>query len=171
MYNNKGKRDILIFPKFKNIDLIQQIRIKYDRLATLVEPHITLAFPFSDEISNNDLIIKLSELLKQYNAFEVTFNGTSMSNDNYILLNCIKGKETIIDLHNEIYNKIIPTHLKKDINYIPHITLGQSKDIEELKDFNYEFTTIIDEISVELIGEKEESIIIGKVKIEKELKI
>lgn len=37
MYNNIGKRDILIFPKFDNIDIINEIRNKYDRLANLVK--------------------------------------------------------------------------------------------------------------------------------------
>ena len=63
MYNNIGKRDILIFPKFDNMNIIDKIRNKYDRLATLVRPHITLAFPFKDVISDDDLINKLSFLL------------------------------------------------------------------------------------------------------------
>ena len=52
MYKNIGKRDILIFPKFENIYLIQNIRNKFDPLANLIAPHITLAFPFLDDISN-----------------------------------------------------------------------------------------------------------------------
>ncbi len=42
MYDNISKRDILIFPKFDNIDIINEVRNKYDRLANLVNPHITL---------------------------------------------------------------------------------------------------------------------------------
>lgn len=41
MYNNIGKRDILIFPKFDNIDIINEIRNKYDRLANLVNSYNT----------------------------------------------------------------------------------------------------------------------------------
>lgn len=93
MYNNIGKRDILIFPKFDNINLIQNMRNKFDTLATLVPPHITLAFPFSDDMSDDELVEKLSDLLKYYNPFGVTFKGLSLSNDNYIFLNCIKGNE------------------------------------------------------------------------------
>ena len=73
MYNNIGKRDILIFPKFDNMDVINNIRKKYDKLANLVAPHITLAFPFKDEISNEELINQLSSLLENYSPFEVTF--------------------------------------------------------------------------------------------------
>lgn len=45
-YINKGKRDILIIPKFINVDKIQKIRKEYDELYEVIMPHITLAFPF-----------------------------------------------------------------------------------------------------------------------------
>lgn len=165
MYNNVGKRDILIFPNFNNMNIIDEIRNKYDRLANLVSPHITLAFPFKDEMSNEKLIAKLSVLLKNYSPFEVSFKGVSLSNDNYILLNCIKGNSILIDLHDEIYKNIIPSHYKKAIKYIPHITLGEANDLKDFSSFDYEFTTIINEVSIEFIGEHEESIIIKNIKL------
>lgn len=165
MFVNKGKRDILIFPNFEDIGKIQEIRNKYDKLASLVPPHITLAFPFTDEISNTELIEKLSNLLKNFSPFDTTFSGISLSNDNYIFLNCIKGTENIIKLHDEIYKKILTNHKKKSITYVPHITLGQASNIDEFKNFDYKFTTLIDEISIELIGENEESIIIKNLKL------
>lgn len=167
MYNNIGKRDILIFPNFNNMNIINDIRNKYDRLANLVEPHIALAFPFKDEMSNEYLINELSSLLKNYSPFEVTFKGVSLSDDNYVLLNCIKGNSILIDLHDEIYKKLIPNHFKESINYIPHITLGQAHNLDSFSNFSYEFTTIIDEISVEFIGEHEESIVISNIKLKK----
>ena len=117
-------------------------------------------------MSNEELIDKLSILLKNYSPFEVTFKGVSLSDDNYILLNCIKGNSILVDLHNEIYEKLIPNHFKKSINYIPHITLGQADNLENFSNFNYEFTTTVDEVSIEFIGEHEESIIIGNIRLE-----
>lgn len=165
MSNNIGKRDILIFPKFDNMKIIDKIRNKYDRLSNLVAPHITLAFPFNDKISNEDLISKLSALLKKHSHFEVTFKGISLSDDNYILLNCVKGNYEILKLHDDIYEKIIPSHFKKSIKYIPHITLGQADNLIDFSNFNYEFTTIINEVSIEFIGSNEESIIIKNIKL------
>jgi len=165
MYNNIGKRDILIFPKFKNMDVINNIRSKYDRLANLVAPHITLAFPFKDKISNDDLIVNLSSILENYSPFEVTFKGISLSHNNYILLNCTKGADQINKLHDEIYKTLIPTHLNTSLNYVPHITLGQAENLDDFKNFNEEFTTLIDEVSIEFIGELEESIVIGSIKL------
>ena len=77
----------------------------------------------------------------------------------------MKGDQEIIELHNEIYKQMLPSHFKKSINYIPHITLGKAINIERLGAFNYEFKTIVDEISIELIGEHEESIIIKNIKL------
>ena len=164
MYNNTLKRDILIFPNFKNIDKIQKIRTKYDPLANLVSPHITIAFPFSDNISNEELIRKLNNLLKDFDPFTIIFKGISLSKDNYIFLNCIQGKQKIIQLHDKIYEQILPSHFKNSIKYIPHVTLGKTSNIQELSSFNYEFKTTVDEISIESIGEHKESIIIKKIK-------
>ena len=145
--------------------IIDKIRNKYDRLSNLVAPHITLAFPFNDKISNEDLISKLSALLKKHSHFEVTFKGISLSDDNYILLNCVKGNYEILKLHDDIYEKIIPSHFKKSIKNIPHITLGQADNLKDFSNFNYEFTTMINEVSIEFIGSNEESIIIKNIKL------
>ena len=165
MYNNIGKRDILIFPKFDNIDIINKVRNNYDRLANLINPHITLVFPFKDEISNDELITKLSSLLKDFPPFKVTFKGVSLSDDNYILLNCIEGNKEILKLYDDIYKKVLPNHYKKSIPYISHITLGQADNLKDFFDFDYKFSTIIDEISLELIRENENSIIVASFKL------
>lgn len=47
----------------------------------------------------------------------------------------------------------------------PHITLVQADGLKDFSDFNYEFTTVINKVSVEFIGENEESIIIKNIKL------
>ena len=70
-YINKGKRDILIIPKFKNIDKIQNIRQRHDELYEKIMPHITLAFPFNKDISNEELKKKLLEITKNIKHFKI----------------------------------------------------------------------------------------------------
>lgn len=65
-YINAGKRDILVFPKLKEIEKIQSIRNKYDELANIIPPHITLAFPFNLPISNEKLKEQLEKILSRY---------------------------------------------------------------------------------------------------------
>ena len=52
----KNFRDILLFPKFDNMDIIEKIRKDSDKLYGIIQPHITIVFPFIDEISDDDLI-------------------------------------------------------------------------------------------------------------------
>lgn len=152
-------RDILIFPKFDNVDKINEIRSKYDNLYGKIDPHITLVFPFDDEISNEELIDKINNVIKDINKFSVMFSGVTLSDDNYIYLNCAVGSKDIIKLHDKLYKKILPKHLRSDIKYIPHITLGQSNNISEII-FNYIFDTTIDKIVLEEFGDDEVSHII-----------
>lgn len=170
-YINKGKRDILIFPKFENVEKIQNIRKKYDELYGLIEPHITVAFPFLKDISNKELKTKLVEILKKVKPFKITCEGVSLSKDNrmdeyYIFLNIIDGKEKINNIHQEIYNKILPNVDIKKYNYEPHITLGTIENPKEQIILDEKFETIIDEISVEEIGKNEESNILFTIKFE-----
>ena len=161
-YINKGRRDILIIPNFEDIEEIQEIRKKYDELYKIIPPHITLAFPFKDEISNEDLKIKLKELLKDVKPFKVRCKEISLEEDKkvetfYIFLNISEGKEIIKDINKKIYTEI----LKKPIieNYKPHITLGNTNNPNEIIGLDKEFETVVDTIIVERIGENEESII------------
>lgn len=162
---NNNLRDIIIFPKFKNIEEIEKIRKDNDKLFNVIKPHITLVFPFQDKISNELLLDKIKVILKEFNKFKIVFKGVSLSNDNYIYLNCVEGKDNLIKIHDDIYTKILPNHLRKDIDYIPHITLGQATNIDFLNQFNKSFETIIDEICIEEIGKNEETIIIDKIKL------
>ena len=159
------KRDILIFPKFKNIHLIQDIRKDYDKLANLIPPHITIVFPFTNSMTNVVLIEKIKKCVKNIKSFKIKFKGISLNNENLIFLNCIYGNEEIINLHNKIYNEVLSSHLNKSIKYTPHITLGKVNNIDFLKDFEYEFEDIVDQIVIEEIGPNEESIIIDKISL------
>lgn len=168
-------RTIMIFPEFENINIIEKIRKKYDPLYNLVRPHITIVFPFQNELTNTELKLYLNEVLKNVFSFEIEMQGFSKQTDihgNYLFLNVTKGIEKINNINNLLYKdkskKFGIVH-----HYVPHMTVGRlaSKELlfsafEEIKKHNIKFKTIVNKISVELIGEKQESIII----IEKELK-
>lgn len=65
-------RTIMIFPQFKNIEIINEIRNRYDPLAKLVRPHITLVFPFENEMSN---VNKISvEMIGEHDESIIVFD-------------------------------------------------------------------------------------------------
>ena len=110
---------------------------------------------------------KLNEIASDFKPFTIKLKGISIRFDNrvkvyYIFLNFIQGEDTIIDIHKRIYNDILQNELPFD--YMPHITLGCTKEIIDLN-LEEEFETVVDQLSVELIGENEESNIIIQVKL------
>lgn len=171
-YINKGKRDILIIPKFKNIDKIQNIRQKYDELYEKIMPHITLAFPFNKDISNEELKKKLLEITKNIKPFKIKCKGVALRKDErintyYIFLNIVEGKEIIKEINSKIYINILNDIDIKKYNYEPHITLGATNNSQEKIVIYDEFETTVDTIIVEKIGKNEESIIQFEINLKK----
>ena len=167
-------RTIMIFPEFENMEIIEDIRKKYDPLAGLVRPHITLVFPFESQMSNRKLRNILDKRLEGMKPFELTLCGFDKQENtfgNYLFLQILKGCEEISYIHHIFY----ANEFKKfdaATQYIPHMTVGKLPTVESLNDafrdveiIKNTFHTIVHKISVEEIGEHEESIII----IEKEL--
>ncbi|PJI07227.1 MULTISPECIES: 2'-5' RNA ligase family protein [Clostridium] len=162
-------RTIMIFPEFQNMNVINYIREKYDPLADLVLPHITLVFPFDSKLTNEELKLYLKESLEGIHPFKIELEGFSKQEDiygNYLFLNVVQGIDTIKNIHDRLYkDKLNKFKLGRD--YVPHMTVGKVSSVEILdKAFDYvskcneKFSTVIKKISVEMIGEHEESIII-----------
>ena len=169
-YINEGKRDILIIPKFNNIYKIQMIREKYDELFDIIEPHITLAFPFRSNISNEKLRQQLTDIIRDINPFRIKCKGLTLRKDKkintyYIFLNIVEGKEIINEINHKIYENILRDVDIKKYNYEPHITLGTTNNANEKIELNEEFETIVESIVVEQIGKNEESIIKFKINL------
>ncbi len=168
-------RTIMIFPQFEKLELINEIRKKYDPLAHLVRPHITLVFPFESSMSNDELAEILEERLRFIKPFVLELGGISMQEDtfgNYLFLDVVKGGEEINRIHRILYDNEFK-EFDFGYPYCPHLTLGKlpsSKDLidayDAIKNERHQFVTVVHKISVEMIGDREESIIV----IEKHLR-
>jgi 2'-5' RNA ligase len=85
----------MIFPHFKNLDLIDEIRKKYDPLAELVPPHITLVFPFKSTIRSEKLIEWMRISLNNIKPFYIKMGGLYKEMNaygNYLFLNVLIWK-------------------------------------------------------------------------------
>ena len=164
----------MIFPDFENMDVIDAIRLKYDPLAKLVRPYITIVFPFELDLSNDEIALILENRIGELSPFEVSFKGFSKCVNkfgNSLLLDMAEGREKVIQLHDALYGNEFKI-LDSGLPYEPHITVGNldtaealENAYEDVKEIDCCFTSLITKISVEMIGEHEESIII----IEKQL--
>lgn len=168
-------RTIIIFPKFNHMEIIDHIRKKYDPLADLIRPHITLVFPFHSDVSDSALGDFIQNAVTGIRPFGLQLRGIYKQEDifgNYLFLNVTEGQKQLIQLHDRLYSGPLSPFSKK-IAYFPHMTLGKLENrkslniaYEAVKNITQSFYTVINTVSVEKIGEKGESIILMEKKLE-----
>lgn len=163
------KRCIMIFPKFDNMEVIDELRREFDPLYEHVPPHITLVFPFDSDISTLDLKEHLVKSVKGLRPFHLQMQGIGRGVGNYLFLNVVQGQTEIKELQKRLYRGIIEPYLPDFLDleqYIPHLTLGRIADQTEFESAVNQCSRIKDifidkikQISVEIIDANEDSII------------
>ncbi|MGG0239640.1 2'-5' RNA ligase family protein [Bacillus rhizoplanae] len=160
------QRTILLFLGSDDLYEIEELRRKYDPLFGLISPHITLVFPFMSEVSNENLKKHIETNVSNMNSFHITLSPMVTNAEEYLFVLIEEGKGNIIELHDKLYTDFLQTFLRKEIPYIPHITVGRKSNkeqavrfIQNLHPFRDTMRFTIDKITVESIGENEESII------------
>ncbi|WP_261829972.1 2'-5' RNA ligase family protein [Inconstantimicrobium mannanitabidum] len=172
MNSNTKKRCIMIFPRFDNINLINEIRNKYDPLANNVRPHVTLVFPFESSISTEELYNHLIERLKNVSSFHLNLQDIIKVDDTtgmYLFLSVKDGIDKIKDIHTKLYSGMLEEYKPawlNEVNFMPHMTIGNftnrsdlNKAYEDVCSIRDDFDTLVEKISVEIIDENEDSII------------
>ena len=115
---------LLHIPK-TDIPGLKDFKGRYDKHDTIPEPHITLVFPFKDNsVTKEDLINHIEKVLHKWRPFSVRVKGIDKSWDHWMFLLLQQGNEDIIKLHDDLYTDILKKHLRRDIEFIPHIGLG-----------------------------------------------
>ncbi|HDX9579722.1 TPA: 2'-5' RNA ligase family protein [Bacillus pseudomycoides] len=160
------QRTILLFLNSDDLYEIEEIRRDHDPLFGLIAPHITLIFPFASEVSNEILKEHIETNISNMNPFYITLNPIVANTKEYLFLLIEEGKENIIELHNKLYTDFLQSFLHKEIPYRPHVTVGRKNDkemalhvIKGLHPLRDTIRFTIEKITVESIGENEESII------------
>lgn len=169
---NIKRRTIMIFPQFENINIIDDIREKYDPLANHVRPHITIVFTFESDLTSIELKEHLKEVLNGLRPFKLTMHDiikVDNSLGKYLFLAVDEGAEDIKELSIKLYTKVLEPYKPEWLNektFLPHMTIGNFTSGDDLnKAFNNVsvikkiFTTMVSKVSVEIIDENEDSII------------
>ncbi len=119
-------RCIAIAPKFtEDASMIQEYRLRYDSLANLVPPHITLMFPFSSGILSEVLKRHLIDSCKDIGQFKISTGQAGVLPDNVIALPILDGACELKKLHDSLYKGAFSDFLNVDLPYHPHITIGR----------------------------------------------
>ncbi len=131
---------VLAYPEIRKSDyqLIQNYRKEHDELFySVVEPHFTVVFPVFDH-SEKEFVAEVRKTVQGVEGFEfvlrcATINKDAFSNYYHTFLVPDEGYSHMVKLHDRLYSGLLKNNLRLDIDYIPHIGIGNSKDKFECK--------------------------------------
>ncbi len=118
---------LVIQPKFGNdlSELINAIRREYDPSSEFTKPHITVIFPVPGSVGKEQLIDHIQDELSRWEPFEIQLGGFHRSHDHWLFLTLIEGEELVKQLYQALYTGILTEYRRDDIEFVPHISLGQ----------------------------------------------
>jgi 2'-5' RNA ligase len=114
----------LVYYPHINITAINTVRSKFDPTISLIDPHITVVFPFAETTPEEEVARHIESVLHHWTPFEVRLHGFEKSWDHWLFLSVAEGKAEFMRLHDELYTGLLAPYLWKAIPYAPHIGLG-----------------------------------------------
>ncbi len=115
-------------------DWIQEYRKNYDpRYFNIVDPHVTLVFAVHD-IEEKVFIDEATKQLESVEAFDFAIRVATINLDDsgdfyHEFLVPDSGYSNIVKLHDKLYSGLLAGHLRYDIDFIPHIGIGNDEDV------------------------------------------
>ena len=131
---------VLAYPALEESDYnwIQEFRKENDELYfKLVEPHFTIVFPVTDK-TEIEFIEEVKNQSQNINKFDFEIKVAQINKDSFldcwhVFLVPETGYSNFVKLHDKLYSDKIFTNLHLDIDFIPHIGIGNSKDMMKCK--------------------------------------
>ena len=161
---------VIAYPELTDTDfkLIQDYRKDHGQLYyKVVKPHVTLIFPVTG-ISSTDLTSEIRKQLKSVNSISFSIRCSTINKDAFseyynMLLVPDEGFSQIVKLHDKLYSDKLFPYQRLDIDFIPHIGIGNSTDkmickkmVDEWNAKNFVINGIIS--TVEVVNYENETI-------------
>ena len=113
-------------------DFIQNFRKEHDKFYEMVQPHFALVFPLID-FSAADFTTEIKNQMRDVKPINFSIRCTTVNKDAFselyhVFLVPDEGFSGIVKLHDKLYNDKLIENRRLDIDYIPHIGIGNSND-------------------------------------------
>jgi 2'-5' RNA ligase len=109
---------------------IEALRARLDPQASKIRAHFTLVFPV-DVVESRRIEKRLATTLSGCRSISFIIREAQAMRDlcgrrHHVLLVPRKGRKALIGLHDKIYADPFRPHLRKDISFMPHVTVAES---------------------------------------------
>lgn len=126
---------VVAYPKLEqsDFDFIQNYREQNDpRYFSIVEPHITLVFAINN-INKDSFVSEVKDKIAGVQSFDfeikvATINQNDGDKYYHEFLVPDTGYSNIVKLHDKLYSSLFAPYLRFDIDFIPHIGIGNSDE-------------------------------------------
>jgi len=104
---------------------LQSFRERHDPLGNLIEPHITLVFPFDSNIEDDALAEHIESSTSLVASFAASLAPKAILQEGYVYFPLEDGMLQAAALHQQLYSGLLASFLL-DVPYVPHITVGRA---------------------------------------------
>jgi 2'-5' RNA ligase len=144
------------FPRFRGIERVEAFRARHDPAAALIPAHVSLVFPFPTALSRLQVETHVQRVVSRWPPVPVTFRRVRTEANEFLFLMASRGAASIKGLHDRLYTRSLAPHLRRDLPYEPHITIGRhpryedlTAALEEAEDaFGDEFAEVMREVAL-----------------------
>ncbi len=131
---------VLAYPKIskKDFEFIQNYRKANDpKYFKVVDPHFTIVFATSN-FTENDFVDEVAKQTNGIQKFDFKIRCATINEDDsheyyHEFLVPDEGYSQIVKLHDKLYSGAFFDNLRFDIDFIPHIGVGNSTDVHVCK--------------------------------------
>lgn len=137
------KLAVVAYPLMESgsLEAIESFRASHDPQAAFIRPHLTLVFPVdadAEELTQEAQVIAASTPPFSMDLSAVRAS-VGIDGRSYALLKPDSGGELASDLHDRLYSGTLARHLRLDVEYEPHVTVGSCERLPDCIEMASEF--------------------------------
>jgi 2'-5' RNA ligase len=124
---------IVAYPSLDDADRswIESIRAQHDPQASRIEAHFTLVFPVDVSpgpvAAHTSLVVKLARPIS-FAVRHARAVGNAVGGGGQVFLVADEGYDEIVKLHDRLYEGLLRPYLRKDVPFVPHLTVAANPD-------------------------------------------
>jgi 2'-5' RNA ligase len=127
---------VVAYPTLSDDDRqwIEGVRVRHDPLASRIAAHVTLVFP--TEVREAPVVAHVRSALQFCESIPVVLRGAVAFPDRvgsgyYVFLLAEEGYAELLAVHDALYNGVLADHRRRDIPFVPHVTVGAHPQLGE----------------------------------------
>jgi 2'-5' RNA ligase len=148
------------FPKLDGIERIEAFRKRHDPEAGAIAAHLSIVFPFPTAHTRLQVETHVKRIVSRWPRIPVSFGRVRMHENEFLFLMAGRGAASIAALHDKLYTRSFAMHLRRDLPYEPHITVGRHAQFPALESalaeaeeqLGGEFSDTIREVTLLAVG-------------------